>query len=145
MRHLMRVDDPAEPSVLVVDDDADWRVLLDLRLGDAEGINLIGVVNNGPAAVGVLEQLRTLAGACPASTVVVADVRMPGMSGLELAALLQKNEPEVRVVLFSSHLDDDARSEAHALGVDAVVSKIDLRDLPTVIRRVSQTPSAPAT
>jgi len=136
------VSSPAEKTaVLVVDDDADWRVLLDMHLTHAEGINLIGIVNDATAAVGVLEQLSTFAGASPAITVVVSDVRMPGMSGLDLAAFLQKNRPEIRVVLFSSHMDDNAMVEARAVEVDAVVSKIDLRDLPTVIRTVGRPPS----
>ena len=112
-----------------------------MHLTHAEGINLIGIVNDATAAVGVLEQLSTFAGASPAITVVVSDVRMPGMSGLDLAAFLQKNRPDVRVVLFSSHMDDNAMVEARAVEVDAVVSKIDLRDLPTVIRTVSRPPS----
>jgi DNA-binding NarL/FixJ family response regulator len=132
------IDSGKEPTVLVVDDDADWRALLALNLSSADGINLIGVVNDATAAVGVLEQLSTFAGDSPAVTVVVADVRMPGMSGLDLAAFLQKNRPDVRVVLFSSHMDDNAMIEARAVEVDAIVSKIDLRDLPTVIRSVSR-------
>jgi DNA-binding NarL/FixJ family response regulator len=134
------IDTDVEPTVLVVDDDADWRALLALNLSSADGIKLIGVVNDATAALGVLEQLSSFAGASPAVTVVVADVRMPGMSGLDLAAFLQKNRPDVRVILFSSHMDDNAMIEARAVEVDAIVSKIDLRELPTVIRSVSQPP-----
>jgi two-component system, NarL family, response regulator DevR len=128
-----------EPTVLVVDDDEDWRVLLDMHLADAEGINLIGVVRNASAAVGVLEQLGSFAGASPAVMVVVVDVRMPGMNGIDLAAHLLKNKPDIRVVLFSSYVDEDAMFEARTLGVHAVVSKLELKTLPDVIREVAAT------
>jgi two-component system, response regulator YesN len=124
------------PSVLVVDDDRDWRFLLDLHLTAAEGLNLIGTVGDAPSALRILEE-AVAQGNSHGPPVVVADVRMPGMSGLELAAELRRNQPHVRIVLFSSYIDDHVLEEAARIGVDEVVSKMQLRDLPAILRSLT--------
>ncbi len=80
--------------VLVVDDDAGVRdvVVTLLELSDHDVL----------AASGGAEALRMLA-ANPAIDLVVSDVRMPGMSGIELAAQVGARHPGVPVVLISGY------------------------------------------
>lgn len=49
--------------------------------------------------------------------VVVLDHLMPGMSGLECAAILRGRSADVRIIMFSAHLDPMATDEARRLGI----------------------------
>ena len=56
---------------------------------------------------------------------VVTDHNMPGMSGVEVAAELQRLRPGLRTVLISGHVSDDLLAEAAAVGVLDVMPKQD--------------------
>jgi DNA-binding response OmpR family regulator len=47
----------------------------------------------------------------------IFDVRMPSLSGPELAARLKKNDPTARIILISAFADDALRETARSLGV----------------------------
>jgi DNA-binding NarL/FixJ family response regulator len=64
--------------------------------------------------------------------VVLMDIRMPGMDGIEATALLKKNAPRRRVVIVSDHEQDDLRLAARQAGAEAYVPKTDL----LVLRRL---------
>ena len=65
--------------------------------------------------------------------VVVLDQRMPGVTGIELAAVLLEEDPEQIVVLFSAYLDNQTVDRAHELGVCAVLSKDEIGRLPALV------------
>ena len=54
---------------------------------------------------------------------IVLDVSMPGMNGLDAARVLRHIMPAVPVILCSLHTDEVLQAEASAVGVKAVVSK----------------------
>ena len=54
---------------------------------------------------------------------IVMDVSMPVMNGLEAARVIHETMPRVLVILCSLHTDDSLRSEAREAGVRAIVSK----------------------
>ena len=65
---------------------------------------------------------------------VLMDIRMPGMDGLQATALLKKAHPDARVVIVSDEEQDDVRDAARQAGADAYVVKANLvvlRDLLT--------------
>jgi FixJ family two-component response regulator len=51
-----------------------------------------------------------------ATDCLVLDVRMPGMSGLDLQRLLMASHPEMRIIFITSHGDEELRSRACASG-----------------------------
>jgi signal transduction histidine kinase/GAF domain-containing protein/ActR/RegA family two-component response regulator len=88
----------AEPlHVLVVDDDEDVRSIVADML-ELEGHD-VRVASDGRAALRALEK--------GAPDVLLTDVVMPGMRGTDLAKEVRARHPKVRIVLMSSHVDDE--------------------------------------
>ncbi len=59
---------------------------------------------------------------------IVLDLSMPMMSGLEAAAILREMLPRVPIILFTLHKDPVIERNAQAVGICAVVSKMDQID-----------------
>lgn len=92
-------DQPPSARVLLVDDEALMRAGLRLMIDGADGISVIGEASDGAAA---LDQVRALA-----PDVVLMDIRMPHMDGLEtLAALQELADPPAVVMLTAFDTDD---------------------------------------
>lgn len=84
---------PSRVRVLVVDDNDGFRESL-ASLVDGEGMEIIGQACSGPEAI---EMVRALA-----PDVVLMDVRMPDMDGIEAARLVAAERPDVTVLLVSA-------------------------------------------
>lgn len=85
----------ALPVVLLIEDDAALRRSLAQWLS----LNELSVIQapDGNEALKVLRSDKV--------DVVISDVRMPGMSGLEVLAIIRKNWPELPVIILSGHGD----------------------------------------
>ena len=99
------------PSVLVVDDDPAIREMLRHAL-QLDG-HSVAEVKDGKAAWQVIKQHR------PA--VVVVDVMMPGMDGLELCRRVKAEDKEIKLIVYTAGMATEA--EALAAGADAYVHK----------------------
>ena len=115
-------------NVLIVDDELDMRLLVRIVIENAhEDIEIVGEASDGADA---LRTWRT----CPEPPdVVVLDYRMPGLSGLDVAAQLLAERPDQIIVLYSAYLDDRTRADALLLGVASCVAKGDVAQLPDII------------
>ncbi|CAM3567878.1 response regulator [Deinococcus frigens] len=98
-------------SVLVVDDSP--GVLLSLHRLLSPHVR-VQMASSARAALEVLT---------PDTALVLSDVRMPGMDGLELARRLREEHPELAVVLMSDVVEDGLRRQARELGVLEVLRK----------------------
>jgi len=116
-------------TILIVDDAADMRFLARSVL-ESSGIQVVSEAADGHEA---LEAYRAL-DPPPIPTVILLDNQMPKLSGVEVAARILAEAPEQLIVLFSAYLSEDLRAEALRLGVAACVSKVDVVNLPTIIR-----------
>lgn len=85
--------------VLLVDDHEMVRIGLAAVLGTEEGIEVVGEAGNG------LEGLRLARDYSP--DVVLMDLVMDGMDGIETTRRLMEEMPEVRVIVLTSFLDDE--------------------------------------
>jgi two-component system nitrogen regulation response regulator GlnG len=85
-------------NVWVVDDDRSIRWVLEKAM-QAEGIN-VTVFENGNS---VLEQLKT-----SEPDVLVSDIRMPGIDGLELMARIKEQAPKLPVIIMTAYSDLDS-------------------------------------
>jgi DNA-binding NarL/FixJ family response regulator len=102
-------------SVLVVDDNPLVRQAvceLFTRNGDFDAC---GEAANGREAI---EKAQLL---CP--NLIVTDLSMPAMNGLEETRAIKKLMPAVPAIIFTAHSDPFVEKEARAAGVSAVVSK----------------------
>ncbi|WP_369061687.1 response regulator FixJ [Caulobacter sp. 73W] len=97
----------AEGQVHVIDDDDAMRDSLCFLL-ETSGLSARGF----PSASAFLENLSTVAEGC-----VVTDIRMPGMSGLELVRVLRGMRPDLPVVVMTGHGDIPMAVEAMKSGV----------------------------
>jgi DNA-binding NtrC family response regulator len=114
-------------SLLIVDDDP--RVRTSLASALAASDLKVSAVEDGDAA------LASLA-AVPAD-VVLSDVKMPGMNGLELLKLIRQRAPDVDVVLMTAYDDLPTVAEAMREGAaDFLVKPLDLHQLRAVLDRV---------
>ncbi len=102
--------------ILIVDDNAVVRRCLRGIL-ENEGWQICGEAENGRDAIDQAQQLRP--------DLIILDLAMPVMNGMEAAPLISKMLPHVPIVMFSIHGGDALQREARAAGVAAVVSKAD--------------------
>ncbi|CAN5840028.1 sigma-54-dependent response regulator transcription factor ZraR [soil metagenome] len=114
-------------SILVVEDDE--------RLRDSVARVLAAVGADVRVAASAEAALAQLAGG--GVDLVITDVRMPGMSGLELLTLLKERAPAVDIVLMSAYDDLPTVSTAMRDGAaDFLVKPLDLHQLRAVVTRV---------
>lgn len=116
--------------VLLVDDEADFVETL------AERLELRGfepaVALNGKSA---LEQLDT-----HNPQIVILDLKMPGMSGLEVLRETLRKKPQLPVVMLTGHGSDLERDEAMASGAKTYLQKP--IDIDTLSKLMQETVSA---
>ncbi len=85
---------PSDMSILVVDDDPDVREIL------VESLQMFGYTVEEAAAA---EQALALVADRPAIRMVISDVRMPGMSGIELVERARKLRSDLKAILISGY------------------------------------------
>ena len=118
---------PDRPKILVVEDDPDIRKILEIFL--TEKRFHVKVTDGAPAALEMLDQEPI--------DVILSDVRMPEMSGLELLRHLKERDPDIQLVLMSAYSSVTDAVEAIQLGAaDYVEKPIDFRRLERVLQSV---------
>jgi DNA-binding NtrC family response regulator len=108
-------------KILVVDDEAPVREMLRKGLVQMGGFS-VETAPNGPEAI---EKIET-----EIFDLVLTDLKMPGMNGIELLKRIKGIRPEVIVVLMTAYGSIETAVEAMKLGADDYVAKpIDFNDL----------------
>jgi CheY-like chemotaxis protein len=126
------------PRVIVAEDERDVRRMVAVALRGF-GYDIVEARNG----VELLDQLgdALLDGDVSARPdVIVSDIRMPGLTGMEILAGLRQSSWPTAIVLMTAYADRDLREEARRLGVDAFFEKpFDIEDLVTVV--LNKTPA----
>lgn len=107
-------------QVVLADDHRIVREGIRLMLADEPDIEIVGEAENGHELLDLLREV-------PAD-VVLLDVRMPGMSGLEALERLETIAPDVRVVILSMHEEPTYVRRAVELGASGYLLKNTDRD-----------------
>jgi DNA-binding NtrC family response regulator len=117
-------------KVLVVDDGAD--ILRAIRVSLKDSYEVLTAENAKDALI-VFQNER------PA--IVITDIRMPGMSGIELMKQVKAIDSATQVIVISGHGDRETALEAVRLGaVDFLVKPIDTKRLKSAVKRALQKP-----
>ena len=105
-----------EYRVLLADDEEEIRSGISRKIDWASlGLTLVGEAGNGEEALELAEQLRP--------DVVLTDIKMPFLDGLELCRRLRVTLPGARLVVFSGFDDFEYARQAMSLGVSEYILK----------------------
>jgi DNA-binding NarL/FixJ family response regulator len=112
--------DPDRPRLVIADDDAAGRALLRQYL-ESEDMEVVSEASDGAEVVPLVLRDHP--------DVVLMDMRMPSVDGLEAAGRIHATSPGTQVVLFSAYPTKEIWRQAEELGVYLVLEK----DQPTLV------------
>jgi DNA-binding NarL/FixJ family response regulator len=107
--------------ILIVDDSAYVRKSLRALFETQKDFEICGEAADGKDGVEKAEKLNP--------DLIILDLSMPVMNGLDAARALKAKRPAIPIVLYSLYTDEAVRAEAVAAGIRMVVSKADMDDL----------------
>jgi len=117
--------------VLMVDDHAILREGLRALLSYYDDVEVVGEAQDGAESIGKVEELRP--------DIVLMDIAMPGMNGLEATRVIRERFPDTRVLILTQHEDPQYVLPLMQAGASGFVSKRALgADLINAIRVVAQ-------
>lgn len=103
--------------VLIVDDQESYRSAARLVVELADGFDIVGESESGEDAIADVYAFRP--------DVVLMDVKMPGIDGLEATRRITAAHPDVRVIVLSTYDAGDYERAALEAGAVAFISKSD--------------------
>ncbi len=114
------------PNILIVDDEQSYRQLLSLVF-ESNG-NTIRTAMNGREALALLEE--------EPADVIISDVKMPDMDGIEMLRAVRETLPDIGVVLMTAFASVETAREAFKLGADDFITKpFDVEELKLIVRK----------
>jgi len=115
--------------LLVADDHALLRQALRVLLEAQDGLEVVGEATNGRDAVDAAERLMP--------DVVLMDMVMPGLNGIEATRQILKRAPGIKVLILTAYLEDERLLQALRAGAAGyVVKNSDMEELLLAIRSV---------
>ncbi|MEA2284792.1 MAG: hypothetical protein QOJ21_835 [Solirubrobacteraceae bacterium] len=123
--------------VVLCDDAPGFRALMRYSLEEDPGFRVVGEAADGEAGVEVVADLRP--------DVVLLDLSMPRLQGIDAIEPMRERSPSSRIVAFSGHAADDMAEAALERGAHAYVEKgADLDAIRDAVRDAAAGPHAPA-
>lgn len=116
-------------TTLVVDDDEFVLASLPSFLSRVPSVKVVGTAKDGMDALAKIKLSQP--------RMVVMDVRMPNMGGIEATGIIRRQYPDIRVVLTSGIDDDQMRSDCLECGAHAFVSKASvMKEFPAAVAKI---------
>lgn len=120
--------DPDTITILIVDDERTFGEALQLALRHEKDLKVIEVAIDGDTAVRAVDEYHP--------DVVLMDVAMPGMSGIEATRRIKEEDPEARVLILSGHEDPLLLARAVQAGAVGLLRKTEaVVNVATSVRR----------
>jgi DNA-binding NarL/FixJ family response regulator len=117
--------------VVLVDDVPELRLLVRLTLEEDPAIEVVGEAANGRQGVEVVERTDP--------DLVLLDLSMPDMDGLEAIPLMRRHAPNARVIVLSGHEAGRVSLEALDQGASRYINKAaGLETIPQIVREVAE-------
>lgn len=104
-------------TVLIADDNAFVRTALSEIFEREPDFHVCGVVENGREAIDQACRLHP--------DLIVLDLSMPVMNGLEAARVLRQMMPNVPLIIYSASANDVSEQAARSMGISGLISKSD--------------------
>jgi DNA-binding NarL/FixJ family response regulator len=108
----------SEFSVLIVDDQAPFRSAARSLVDLIDGWRVIGEVGSGQEAITAASATRP--------DLVLMDINLPGVSGIEATRQIVAADPGIAVVLLSTYAAEDLPEDARSCGAVGYIGKADL-------------------
>ncbi len=117
-------------SIFLCDDVPELRALLRFGLQEDPALEVIGEAGDARAAIDAVQELQP--------DVLMLDISMPGMDGLEALPELRAVAPRTAIIIFSALAGERMRDTALALGAARYVEKgTSLEQLRATVREVA--------
>ncbi|MBR1404114.1 MAG: response regulator [Treponema sp.] len=120
-------------SVFIVDDEMLVREGLRNKIDwESSGFTFAGEAADGEIALSMIQDIKP--------DILISDIRMPFMDGLELASMAKKIQPWLRIIILSGHDEFDYAKRAISIGVDDYLLKpFTLEDVLSSLNKVAET------
>ena len=113
--------------IYICDDQADYRTLLKAVLADDESLEVVGEGGDGAVCTEDVASIEP--------DVILLDVNMPGVSGLDAIPMLRERAPDTKIIMLTTARAQDCEKEAMDLGAHGFLQKPqNVMDLPALIR-----------
>lgn len=102
-------------TTIMVVDDSPFASKQIKDIVEDNGYEVIGYAKDGEEAIELYKELKT--------DIVILDIIMPGLNGLETAEILKKQDPAVKILMLSSLCDAGTMEEVKSIGVKHLIPK----------------------
>jgi two-component system, NarL family, invasion response regulator UvrY len=113
--------------VLIVDDQLPFRAVARTVIGMTAGFEVAAEAESGEGAIAAV-------GADPRPDLVLMDINLPGINGIEATRRIRADHPGVEVILLSTYSETDLPADAREVGALAYVHKEDFG--PALVREL---------
>jgi len=117
--------------IVIADDHRLFRELLRVTLRREESIKIVGEAVNGPQTIDIIDRLKP--------DVVLLDITMPEMDGIEVVAPIIKKSPKTKALMLTASMDEASIFKTLKAGAKGYISKdTGISDLIKAIQTVHQ-------
>lgn len=102
-------------KILICEDSADKREYLRLLLGGCDDFHLVGAFVTGEEAVAAVHEL--------APDVIIMDIELPGISGIESTRLIKEIVPHTHIIMYTVYEDDEKLFDSLCAGASGYLLK----------------------
>lgn len=102
-------------TTIMVVDDSPFASKQIKDIVEDNGYEVIGYAKDGEEAIDLYKELKP--------DIVILDIIMPGLNGLETAEILKKQDPAVKILMLSSLCDAGTMEEVKSIGVKHLIPK----------------------